>query len=157
MSEANNLNVSEPNDRGLPRLKRKVREHRWLIAFFIVSFFVFVVPGWNVGMNFGMAAWTCSTCIALIVEIFWESRRKLWFQIAVSLLVVGHVIVFCCIHWTKQRYFGAVFKGVGMADFCLVYFIMWLARGISGDGWSDGSGSNGNVEPERRLDLLAHE
>ncbi len=155
MLKSSNFESSELNDRGFPRLKRKVYEHRWVIAICVLAFFVFELPRWNGGSNFGDAAWICSMSIAVIVEVFWESRRKLWFPITVSLIVAVHVVVFCCIHWTKQHYFGAVYREVGMVDGLVVYFVMWFARGVAGDGWQDKPNPHGKVETEQRLDLIS--
>lgn len=49
----------------------------------------------------GIAAWVFASAILIVIKGFWDSRRRVWFWVAIATVVLLHIPLLLLVPWPK--------------------------------------------------------
>ena len=69
----------------------------------------------------GRPAAICVAMTVLVVWMRWDLRKRVWFWITITILVLLHVPLVLLIPWSNRNYPGVVLLPQALLDFSVVY------------------------------------
>ena len=58
----------------------------------------------------------------------WNLRGYLWFWVALTIMIVLHILLVIFVFWTSKRYPGLILFPIAVVDYAIVYGGMKLAE-----------------------------
>jgi|ERR1700677_3491990 hypothetical protein len=74
-----------------------------------------------------------SICVFVIISVAWlssELRKRVWYWVTITVLVVLHIPLILLVPWTNKDYPGVVLLPFALLDFVLVYGCFKLAENL---------------------------
>lgn len=83
---------------------------------------------WFWGPAKGRQAAIFAAVIMVAAWLSWDLRKKIWFWIAILILILMHIPLVLLVPWTNNDYPGVVLMPVALLDFAFVLAVITLLR-----------------------------
>jgi hypothetical protein len=76
----------------------------------------------------GRAAWLSAMMIALVARYFWDLRNRVWFWVAIVVIVLVHVPLIVLVPWSSKHLTYVALLPLGLLDIAFAYGIIRLVE-----------------------------
>jgi hypothetical protein len=101
----------------------------WIVGIVALCLMIYILFSSFGNAGLGTVMMSFIGVMIIVIKLRWELRRRLWFWIVVSVIVIVHFVVILLIPWPNKKFYAPIIILFAGWDFSLIsYAIKLIAR-----------------------------